>query len=210
MLNAYYGDWFCDDLVLYGAYCEVFVLVGFEFFGLVLLLMWISRVPTVYLVLVWLILVFFGLVLFFVEDVRCAEGIPGNIGWNYCDVYWVRLYFTAPITDWFPGSCPSFGGACVDFWEKRIRSTMLMVVKLILGTYTKTFFVFRFPWYRGMLYLLDWFAGWSNDSVALGCYPCILVLGAGNNNGHYCVETCRPYFTQLMTVRREGESVDSG
>ena len=23
---------------------------------------------------------FFGLVLFFVEDVRCAEGIPGNIG----------------------------------------------------------------------------------------------------------------------------------
>ena len=41
--------------------------------------------------------------------------------------------------------------------------------------------------------------------LVLGCYSCIFVLGTGNNNGHYCVETCRPYITQLMTVRREGE-----
>ena len=42
----------------------------------------------------------------------------------------------------------------------------------------------------------------------LGYYRCILVLGTGDNNGHYCAETCRPYFTQLTSVRREGESVD--
>ena len=35
----------------------------------------------------------------------------------------------------------------------------------------------------------------------------IPVLGTGNNTGHYYAETCPPYFAQLMTVRREGESV---
>ena len=44
--------------------------------------------------------------------------------------------------------------------------------------------------------------------LVLDCYPCIIALGTGNYNGHYCAETCRPNFTQLMTVRREGESVD--
>ena len=43
--------------------------------------------------------------------------------------------------------------------------------------------------------------------LVFGCYPYILVFDTGNN-GHYCAETCRPYFTQLMSVRREGESVD--
>ena len=38
--------------------------------------------------------------------------------------------------------------------------------------------------------------------------PCILVLGTGNNNEYFCAETCGPYFTQLMAVGREGESVD--
>ena len=42
--------------------------------------------------------------------------------------------------------------------------------------------------------------------LVLDCYPCIIALGTGNYNGHYCV-TCRPYFTKLMTVRREGEGV---
>ena len=45
--------------------------------------------------------------------------------------------------------------------------------------------------------------------MVLGCYPCIHVLGtAEKHNGHYCAEPCRPYFTQLMTVRREVDSVD--
>ena len=72
---------------------------------------------------------FFGLVLYSIEDFRCAEGILGTIltdlgfsgVWyfslrmsgllkvylvildetNHCDVYWVRLCFIAPSTDWF-------------------------------------------------------------------------------------------------------------
>ena len=41
----------------------------------------------------------FGLCYVLIEVVRCAEGVPGNIGRNYCNVYWLRVYFTAPITD---------------------------------------------------------------------------------------------------------------
>ena len=44
--------------------------------------------------------------------------------------------------------------------------------------------------------------------LVLGWHPRIIVWGTGNYNGPYCAETCRPYFTKLMTVRREGESFD--
>ena len=55
----------------------------------------------------------------------------------------------------------------------------------------------------------DWnFSKFAGDRIGIGCYPCIIVLGTGQYDGHYCPETCRPYFTKLMTVRREGESVD--
>ena len=43
--------------------------------------------------------------------------------------------------------------------------------------------------------------------IGIGLLP-VYSCFAGDNTGHYCVETCRPYFTQLMAVRREGESVD--
>lgn len=49
---------------------------------------------------------------------------------------------------------------------------------------------------------------WGLIELVLGCYPCTIVFGTSNHNGHYCAETCRPHFTKLMTVRLEGESVD--
>ena len=50
----------------------------------------------------------------------------GKVGRNSCVVYWLRLYFTAPITDWVLGWCPRFG----DCWLLRRAYTMLLVVLL--------------------------------------------------------------------------------
>ena len=55
-------------------------MVEFGIFRLALFLSMISGVLKLYLILVWWNLGFSGLVLFFIEDVRCAEGIPDNIG----------------------------------------------------------------------------------------------------------------------------------
>ena len=65
--------------------CFTALIVGYLFWldlfllGLYYFLMSISGVPKVYLVLFWLIWVFRACVIF-IEDVRCAEGIPDNIG----------------------------------------------------------------------------------------------------------------------------------
>ena len=82
---------------------------------------------------------------------------------------------------------------------------------LMLFGYMKTFSVSYFLDIGGCLIcstdlradrIIWWFL------LVLGRYPSILVLGTGNNIGHYCVGKCWPCFTHLMTVRREGESVD--
>ena len=49
---------------------------GFQ--SCVIFYLWISGVLKVYLVLFWVTLGLFGFVVLFIEDVRCAEGIPGT------------------------------------------------------------------------------------------------------------------------------------
>ena len=66
--------------MFYGTYCGVFLLIGFEYFGLVLFFNVDFRCAEGILGTILVDFGFFGLVLFLIEDVRCAERIPGNIG----------------------------------------------------------------------------------------------------------------------------------
>ena len=65
--------------MFYGTYCGVFLLIGFEYFGLVLFFNVDFRCAEGILGTTLAQFGFFGLVLFFIVDFRCAEGILGTI-----------------------------------------------------------------------------------------------------------------------------------
>ena len=147
------------------------------FSGLSHFLSRISGVLKVYLVLFnfdWFFFFFSGLRYFWLRMsgvLKVYQVLLNKI--LECRLYWLRLYFTAPITDWLPGSA-----LC---WSMRRASTMLMV-KLFWG-YGKSFSCLDdilSSWYRGMLSLLDFFAGWSNYSavnIGVGLLPVCSCFG---------------------------------
>ena len=170
---------------------------------------------------IWVGLGVFGLESFSIEDFRCAEGIPGiiqfwlifffffracvifdwgcQVCWRYTRYYWIKYWnvdytgFDSILLRRLPTDYRAL--RCVDQWGE----PLLCWWWSYFGGTGRVFRVWMTYYLLdiGGCYLCSIFL--RADRIirrsisVLGYYPCVLVLGTGNNNGHYCAETSWPY-----------------